>query len=45
LSKVDRYDVENAINQELMNIVRGGQDASSGNVGILNRLFGRDKNR
>jgi hypothetical protein len=45
LSKVDRYDVENAINQELMNIVRGGQDASSGNVSILNRLFGRDKNR
>lgn len=43
LSNVDRYDVENAINQELLNIVRGDQDPSSKNVGILNRLFNKDK--
>jgi hypothetical protein len=40
LSKMDRYDVENAVNQELTNLVRGNQDPSSKNVSIINRLFG-----
>ena len=40
LAGIDKYDVENAVNQEITNVVRSPQDASSKNVSIINRLFG-----
>ena len=42
LLNIDKYDVQNAVNQELTNIVRGEHDPSSKNVSIWNRLFGKD---
>jgi hypothetical protein len=40
LSGIDKSDVENAVNQEITNIVRSPHDPSSENVSIINRLFG-----
>jgi hypothetical protein len=40
LAGIDRDDVQNAVNQEITNVVRSPQDASSKNVSIINRLFG-----
>jgi hypothetical protein len=42
LAGIDRDDVQNAVNQEITNVVRSPQDSSSKNVSIINRLFGRD---
>lgn len=37
---IDADTVKNAVGQEVSNIARSGQDASSKNVSIMNRLFG-----
>jgi hypothetical protein len=42
LAGIDKHDVENAVNQEITNVVRSPHDPSSKNVSIINRLFGRD---
>jgi hypothetical protein len=39
LSGIDKSDVENAVNQEITNVVRSPNDPSSKNVSIINRLF------